>query len=34
LKEGANALGPSRFVVLGAFDALVVQVAAELPSFL
>src|SRR5580700_9448575 len=34
LKEWTDPLGPSGFVVFGAFDALVVQVAAELPAFL
>jgi hypothetical protein len=34
LQKGTDALGPSGFVVLAAFDALVVQVAAELPTFL
>src|SRR5580700_2271067 len=34
LQKGTDTLGPSGFVVLAAFDALVVQVAAELPTFL
>src|ERR1700723_3010481 len=34
LQKGTDALGPSGFVVLAAFDALVVQVLAELPAFL
>src|SRR5882762_5343410 len=34
LEERADALRPSRFVVLGAFDALVMQIAPELPAFL
>jgi len=33
LQKRANALRPSRFIVLGAFNALVVQVALELPAF-
>src|SRR5216683_4306116 len=33
LQKGAGALGPGGFVVFGAFDALVVQVALELPAF-
>src|SRR5258706_12256328 len=34
LQEGAYALGPGGFVVLGAFYALVVEVFAGLPAFL
>src|SRR5580700_413649 len=34
LQKGTDTLGPSGFVVLAAFDALVMQVAAELPAFL
>src|SRR6267154_3442717 len=33
-QEGADAPGPGGFVVLGAFDALVGKVFAELPAFL
>src|ERR1700676_3712959 len=33
LKERPDALGPGGFVVLGAFDAFVVQVFAQLPVF-
>ncbi len=34
MQKRTDPLGPSRFVVLAAFHALVVQVAAELPAFL
>src|SRR5437660_9492977 len=34
LEERPHALGPGRFVVFGAFDALVMQVLAEPPAFL
>ena len=32
MEEGADTLGPSGFVVFGAFDALVVEVLFELPA--
>jgi hypothetical protein len=34
LQKWADALSPGGFVVLGAFDALVMKVLAELPTFL
>ena len=34
MQKGPDALGPGGFVVLCAFDALVVEVAVELPAFL
>ena len=34
MQKWADALGPGSFVMLGAFDALVIEVFAELPAFL